>query len=238
MPIAVAGTGHLLTRTADGSSGEVSLPKNSTKLLRKFKENYYQITANQNLYILQQRLCCHHYFEHWFYVTWQRYEETKEKEKEKKKDIRSNFANADMNQQGRRKRVGRGLWIRPSPTSRNFFYCLVKEKWSKFPISQLIMCYLSIDIIFKGMVLGGAWCAHLCSKGFRRSWKSSCHSLLCSHRLTPKKDELTLFPLGKDTFYHRDSIYQRPDQYKNTSIQYPVWFSNTEVSVFNLKNTE
>ena len=31
-----------------------------------------------------------------------------------------------------------------------------------------------------------------------------------------------------------------PVQIENTSIQYPVWFSNTEVSVsvFNLKNTE
>ena len=31
-----------------------------------------------------------------------------------------------------------------------------------------------------------------------------------------------------------------PVQNENTSIQYPVWFSNTEVSVsvFNLKNTE
>ena len=38
-----------------------------------------------------------------------------------------------------------------------------------------------------------------------------------------------------------DSINQRPDQYKMkilVRIQYPVWFSNTEVSVFNLKNTE
>jgi len=164
-----------------------------------------------------------------------------------------------MNQQGRRKRVGRGLWIRSSPTPRNFFYYLVKEKWSKFPISQLIMCYLSIDIIFKGMVLGGAWCAHLCSKGFRRSWKSSCHSLFVQPSTYSKKDELTLFPLGKDTFYHRDSIYQRPDQYKMKILvfsiqydfqilkyqyQYSIWrilnkyqyqyAKKTEVSVFSI----
>ena len=29
-----------------------------------------------------------------------------------------------------------------------------------------------------------------------------------------------------------------PVQNENNSIQYPVWFSNTEVSVFILKNTE
>jgi hypothetical protein len=36
-----------------------------------------------------------------------RKEKEKERKRKKKKDIRSNFANADMNQQGRRKRVGR-----------------------------------------------------------------------------------------------------------------------------------
>jgi len=51
----------------------------------------------------------------------------KRKRKEKKKDIRSNFANADMNQQGRRKRVGR-LWIIRSSPAPSIFYYLVKEK--------------------------------------------------------------------------------------------------------------
>jgi len=89
------GTGHLLTWTADGSSVPGSpwrgdLPKNSTKLLRKFKEKTTttKLQQNQNLYILQQRLCCHHYFEHWFYVTWQRYEENKREKKKKRKEKR------------------------------------------------------------------------------------------------------------------------------------------------------
>ena len=37
------------------------------------------------------------------------------------------------------------------------------------------------------------------------------------------------------------TLNQRPDQYKMkilVYIQYPVWFLNTEVSVFNMKNTE
>ena len=174
---------------AAGRPWRGNLPKNSTKLLRKFKENYYQITANQNLYILQQRLCCHHYFEHWFYVTWQRYEETKEKRKRKRKEKRhtKQLCKRRYESTGASEAGGPRRMDPVEPNTPQFFYYLVKEKWSKFPISQLIMCYLSIDIIFKGMVLGGAWCAHLCSKGFRRSWKSSCHSLLCSHRLTPKK---------------------------------------------------
>ena len=71
MPIAVPGTGHLLTRTADGSAcarqvgpGEVIYLRIAQNYYEILKKNYYQITANQNLYILQQRLCCHHYFEH------------------------------------------------------------------------------------------------------------------------------------------------------------------------------
>ena len=82
-------TGLLLTRTADGSSApgrrEVIYLRIAQNYYENLKKNYYQITANQNLYILQQRLCCHHYFEHWFYVTWQRYEETKGKRKKKKR---------------------------------------------------------------------------------------------------------------------------------------------------------
>ena len=145
MPIAVEQVIYLLER----QMAAVRIWGIYLRIAQNYYENLKEKTTttklqqNQNLYILQQRLCCHHYFEHWFYVTWQRYEENKrekkkkEKEKKKKKDIRSNFANADMNQQGRRKRVGR-LWIIRSSPAPSIFYYLVKEKWSKFPISQQI----------------------------------------------------------------------------------------------------
>ena len=44
--------------------GEVIYLRIAQNYYEILKKNYYQITANQNLYILQQRLCCHHYFEH------------------------------------------------------------------------------------------------------------------------------------------------------------------------------
>ena len=166
-----------------------NLPKNSTKLLRNFKEkllpNYskpkliYTPTASLLPSLLWTLILCD--------VTkiWRNKREKKKKRKEKrhtKQLCKRRYESTGASEAGGPRRMDP-----VEPNTPQFFYYLVKEKWSKFPISQLIMCYLSIDIIFKGMVLGGAWCAHLCSKGFRRSWKSSCHSLLCSHRLTPKK---------------------------------------------------
>ena len=159
------GTGHLLTWTADGSSVPGSpwrgdLPKNSTKLLRKFKEKTTttKLQQNQNLYILQQRLCCHHYFEHWFYVTWQRYEENKREKKKKKKRKEKRHTK----QLCKRRYESTGASEAGGPlmdypviepnTLTQFFYYLVKWKVIKnFPFPNK-MCYLSIDIIFRGMV--------------------------------------------------------------------------------------
>ena len=153
MPIARC-TGHLLNWTADGSCAPGSwreviylrIAQNyyenlKQKLLRKLQQTKTYIYSNSASTptllpsLLWTLILCD--------VTkiWRnkrekekRKRKRKEKEKKKKKDIRSNFANADMNQQERRKRVG-CLWIRSGPPLNFFYYYLVKEKWSKFPIS-------------------------------------------------------------------------------------------------------
>ena len=66
------------------------------------------------------------------------------------------------------------------------------------------------------------------------------------------KDIIMTFLYKKESIFHHGNYYRPlldngnmnaqesetwPVQNENTSSQYPVWFSNTEVSVFNLKNT-
>jgi len=125
--------------------------------------------------------------------------ERKEKEKRHTKQLcKSRYESTGTSEAGgpRMDPVG------PTPP----IFLLFSEKVIKISINPTNMLSFNRYHI-REWFLGGAGCAHLFSKGFRRSWKSSCHSLLfVQPPAHSKKDELTLFPLGKDTFYHSDSI--------------------------------
>ena len=157
------GTGHLLTWTADGSSVPGSpwrgdLPKNSTKLLRKFKEKTTttKLQQNQNLYILQQRPLLPSLL--WTLILcdmtkiWRKEKRKRKKRKEKrhtKQLCKRRYESTGASE------AGGPLMdypvIEPN-TLTQFFYYLVKWKVIKnFPFPNK-MCYLSIDIIFRGMV--------------------------------------------------------------------------------------
>ena len=143
MPIAVPGTGHLLTPTADGSSACARQVGPGEVIYPRIAQNYYEILKKTTTKLQQTKTYIYSNSVSAAITTlnidfmWRDKDMKKQKRKEKEKKRKKTYEATLQTQIWINRGVGSG-WAAAYGSGRAqhpaifFYYHLVKEKWSKF----------------------------------------------------------------------------------------------------------